>query len=122
MSSLAHWENIIKEKRMKTPFRKYLMEITSWFNVMFYRNNDIICRYPKSERVQNIFPSHEFFRKYGTTPEYSEYNFSHSFFENYQAFFQKYPQPARLDYGANPNCDFSDTIFGAKNAYLSICI
>jgi len=38
MSNLTHYENIIKEKRKKTPFREFVRDIASWTVLNLYKN------------------------------------------------------------------------------------
>jgi hypothetical protein len=52
MSNLKYYQNIIKEKRRKTSFRDFLIDINSWTSLTFYRNNSLISRYPESDRIK----------------------------------------------------------------------
>ncbi|USN59165.1 MAG: hypothetical protein H6767_03635 [Candidatus Peribacteria bacterium] len=48
-----------------------------------------------------------------------DYDFSRSFFENFQSLFQSIPLPNVFHVGNNENCDFVDTAVHSKNSYLS---
>ncbi|MDD2870800.1 MAG: hypothetical protein PHS49_02320 [Candidatus Gracilibacteria bacterium] len=122
MSNLKYWEDKIKQKRKKTDFREFVMGVASWFNIMFYKNENIICRYPDTNRIKNILEPNKYFQEYGDGVDGISYNFDNSFSENFAKIFINVPKISTIRYGENPNCDFADTLFGAKNTYLSTCI
>ncbi|MEI6774382.1 MAG: hypothetical protein WCL18_06445 [bacterium] len=51
-----------------------------------------------------------------------DFDFSKSFFDNFGELFKKTPKMSQIQYGDNENCEFAETVFGAKNGYLSVCI
>lgn len=65
MSNLQVWEDKIKAKRMKTPFRGFIKEVASWFNVMFYKNHGLVSRYPETDRVRNLLDPKAYAQEYG---------------------------------------------------------
>ena len=53
MSNLKYWQDKIKEKRSKTEFRDFLMEIVSWYPFAFYKRNNLITSFPNSKRIND---------------------------------------------------------------------
>jgi hypothetical protein len=53
MSKLVQRQSLIQEKRKNTPWREFVMEICSWFPLMFYKNNGKIGRYFPNNRITN---------------------------------------------------------------------
>jgi hypothetical protein len=49
---IAYYEKLIKEKRKKTPFRDFVMELGSWEVLNLYKRDGKICRYPESDRIK----------------------------------------------------------------------
>ena len=39
MTNINIWEKKMQEMRKNTPWRDFVMEIASWRNLMFYRND-----------------------------------------------------------------------------------
>jgi hypothetical protein len=46
MQTLQYWQEKIQAKRKQTPFRDFLLEITSWNALNLYKNNSLISVYP----------------------------------------------------------------------------
>jgi hypothetical protein len=44
----------IQEKRKKTPFREFLMDIASRYPLNIYKNNSLTSAFPPTERCGNI--------------------------------------------------------------------
>jgi len=65
MQDLKIWEDKIKEKRKNTEFRDFLKSVSSWFQIMFYKNDGLISRFPKTPRIKNIFEVDTYNQKYG---------------------------------------------------------
>jgi hypothetical protein len=65
MQSLKVWEEKIKEKRKNTDFRDFLKSVPSWFQIMFYKNNGLISRFPESSRIKNICEFDIYNKDYG---------------------------------------------------------
>ncbi len=115
MAKLDKWENIIKEKRMHTPFRDFVKEITSWTVLNLYKHKWKICRYPDSWRVKNLDTK----ESQNASNYFLDYDFSKWFFENFKDLFEKTPLQYMLDFWNNENSDFADAAFWVKNAYLT---
>ncbi len=122
MQSLKIWEDKIKDKRRNTDFRDFLKSVSSWFQIMFYKNDGLISRFPESQKIKNIVEVNTYNQKYGDWVNGIEYDFSQNFFENFKKVFVNIPKMATIKYGNNENCDYTDTTFWASNSYLSICI
>ncbi|MEI7477815.1 MAG: hypothetical protein WCJ81_04880 [bacterium] len=54
MQTLQYWQEKMKEKRKKTPFRDFLRDLCSWYSLSFYKHPEFISRYPRSERQGTI--------------------------------------------------------------------
>jgi hypothetical protein len=52
MSHLQKRQSIIQEKRKKTPFRDFVMEICSRYPLMFYKNNGLSSTIRSNDRVK----------------------------------------------------------------------
>jgi hypothetical protein len=122
MQTIKYWEGKIKEKRKNTEFRDFVKSVPSWFQIMFYKNDGLISRFPESPRIKNIFEVDTYNKNYGDGVDGIEYDFSKKFFENFSKVFINIPKMATIKYGNNENCDYTDTTFWAKDSYLSICI
>jgi hypothetical protein len=61
MLDLASRQQKIQEKRKQTPFRNFVMEIASWFPVVFRRNGTFVSRYPNTPRCDALSTYNDFF-------------------------------------------------------------
>jgi hypothetical protein len=61
MSNIAHRQQKIQEKRKKTPWREFVRDICSWYQITFYKNQGQISRYPESDRIGKLLPAINFF-------------------------------------------------------------
>jgi hypothetical protein len=118
MSKLVHFEKLIQEKRKKTPFRDFIKEIGSWEVMNLYKRNGRICRYPDTGRIQ-VLDDTEY---KNASSYYREYDFDKSFFENFQWLMDIFPFEHIFHFENNENSDFADSVFGAKNTYLSFIV
>lgn len=118
MSKISHYEKLIQEKRKKTPFRDFVKELGSWEALNLYRRNGRICRYPETDRVKKL--GDNFWIDASSCGR--DYDFSESFFSNFQSLQDSIPLDYILSFGSNENCDFADCTFQAKNVYLSFVI
>ncbi len=121
-NSLTLRQKKIQEKRQKTSWRKFLMEVCSWFQVSLYRHSWLISRFPETERSQNIYWVEDYMKQFWDGNFCSEIDTRVSFFQQFQSFFSQAPKMTLMDYGANENSLFADTVYGAKNAYMSFSI
>ena len=114
MKDIKHYEDIIKEKRKKTPFRDFVKEICSWSPLNLYKYNWKICRYPDTWRIKNINT-----KEAQNAWSYSlEYDFNISFFDNFKKLMDIVPLQRIMDFWSNENADFVDQAFWVKNWYL----
>jgi hypothetical protein len=60
MSNLQYRQTIIQEKRKKTPWRDFVMEIASWCPVNFYKVDGKISRYPNTSRTGELISASDF--------------------------------------------------------------
>jgi len=120
MFDLIHRQQKIQEKRKQTSFRDFVVEIASRMPMQVYRQNGIITRFPPTERSPLLCKNlEEFF----DIPFEQEYRDDVSFSEQLASFYKKRPHIPLFSYPiGNENSDFSDAVFGAKNAYLSFSV
>ncbi len=115
MSKIHYYEKIIQEKRKKTPFREFLMEIASWLVLNMYKNKGQISKYPDTARSPHIdnkdFLNNE---KYAL-----DYDNKSDFFTNYHTLLKTVSLQNISGSWSNENADFCDAAFGVKNGYLS---
>lgn len=52
MSRIEYFQELIQEKRKKTPFRDFLKELGSWEILNLYKRDGKISRYPESDRIK----------------------------------------------------------------------
>jgi len=110
----------IQEKRKKTEWRDFLMEIASWQPVMLYKNQWFTSRYPETTRTQKITSIWDFSWKRENMPFCDIW--SSSLLTQYQELSHKIPNANVLHDYINENADFSDICYGAKNSYLSFSV
>lgn len=121
MQSLEKWEDIIKEKKMKTSWRNFVKQISSWRTLTFHNIDWLISRYPKSVRIWKIITSNIFAQKRDKFWIYwRNYDFDQDFFKNFQKLFLDFPHENVLLFSNNENSEYSDQTMNTKNAYLSI--
>jgi hypothetical protein len=118
MSKIAHYEKLIQEKRKKTPFRDFVREIASWETLSFYKNNGRISRYHDMKRVKKMGDSF-----WDDAPEQSrDYIIGIPFLSQFELLQDQIPMAYTLSFphlGNNENCEFADSVFSARNIYLS---
>ncbi len=118
MPKISHYESLIQEKRKKTPFRDFVKELGSWEVMNLYKRDGRVCRYPESPRVKRLDDA-EF---QNASSHFLEYDFSHSFFENFQSFHDIFPFQHLMQFMKVENSEYADALFWAKNTYLSFVI
>ena len=120
MPDLAYRQQKIQEKRKQTSFRDFVMEIASWMPMQVYRQEGIITRFPPTERSPKLCQSLADFYEVSVEQEFLSEN---SFFQQLTTFYQTRPHIPLFRYpSGNENTEFSDAVFGAKNAYLSFSV
>jgi len=121
MQDLKYYQDKIKEKRMKTPFREFLIEISSWTPVIFYKDYWVISRYPKTKRIKWVLSVEEF-EKQRDNLSSLDYNFQKSFFENFSNLEKNNYFPSRITFNEGDNTDYADMVIWVQNVYLSYWI
>lgn len=121
MKDIKYWENIIKERRKKTPFRKFVKEIASWSPlIMLYRRDNLISRFPDSPRIHHVVNKDDYealrenFTNHGL-----DYGVDMPFQEQFQKLFQSIDFSNTISFGKNENTEYADIIIGSKDVYLS---
>ena len=118
MSRIEYFQELIQEKRKKTPFRDFLKELGSWEILNLYKRDGKISRYPESDRIKVLDD-----KEYRNASSYiQEYNTWKSFFENFQGLIDIFPFEYIFHFDNNESSEFADAVFGAKNTYLSFII
>ncbi|MDP2090625.1 MAG: hypothetical protein Q8K30_03415 [Candidatus Gracilibacteria bacterium] len=119
MEKLKYWEDKIKQKRKNTPFLKFLLEITSWLPISFYKNNGNISKYHKSDRI-NICSIEEYQNnRDNLLLKGFYYDYTKDFFSNYKKLFLSINHECLFQAGLNYNTKYADTAVNVKNVYLS---
>lgn len=118
--NLQYRQSKIQEKRKKTPWREFVMEIASWYQVSFYKNQGQVSRYPESNRIGRLLPSGEFYESMLQQPISREY--VSSVFQTITDLFHDVSLPSLRHWDLCENSGFSDTCYRAKNCYLSTCV
>jgi hypothetical protein len=114
-------EQKIQEKRKNTPWRDYIKEIASWFTINVHKNEWLISRYPKNDRILKIIPLKDYNQLWNQ--EFSlSYDFSKNFWEQFIILRNNFKHPNILNFDNNENSDFADVVFGVKNAYLAFTV
>jgi len=120
MQDLKYYQDKIKQKRMKTPFRDFLKEIVSWIPIVFYKNNWIVSRYPKTNRIKWVLSIKNYEEnRDNLIKNWNNYNFSLNFLENFKNLYKNIPHSCLVHLWKNENSDFVDTAVNVKNTYLS---
>ncbi len=119
MTTLEKWEDIIKEKRKNTSFKNFLKEIASWRTVTFYKNNNLISKYPK-ECLKKIVDNLSFEKNRDSLIErWINFNFDKDFFKNFESLMSNVEFPATINFFWSEKCEYSDQVLASKNVYLS---
>lgn len=122
MSDIHQRELKMQEKRKQTSFRDFLKEVVSRFNVNFYKNNGIISRFPETDRCGTVYEAEEYKKQFTDGFPWIDIDSSKPFFQQFQEFFATSPKMALLDYSNNENVRYADTVYGAKNSYMTISV
>jgi hypothetical protein len=80
-------------------FEECLKEQFSWNSLVFYKDDGIISKFKKSDRVPTIVEYKQFEKeRESLTKQGKEYNFNKGFFENYAELYQSTPLPNILTF------------------------
>ncbi len=123
MTDLKHWQEIIQERRKKTNFRDFIVEIWSWFPVVFHKYDSTLSRHPISDRIGWITNYQEFEdTRSDLLKIWRDYDFDRSFEENFKRLMQDATLPNLAQFWNNENTEYGDVILWSKNVYLSILV
>ncbi len=114
MQDIKKRQDIMQEKRKKTPWRHFVKEIASWYPIVLYRNKWTLSRYPDTIRSP-LLQSWKTIKTYLST----EHIEKKTFFEKFKALFLTIPMEALIHFPWIENSDYADIISSSKNAYLS---
>lgn len=122
MSNLESWQQKLIAKRKTTPFEEFVKELWSWNPIMFYRNNNVISKYPVSGRVKVVSlkeynEQRDWFCTYG-----KDFILGKDFFTQFQELYSVVPTSNVLHIWNNENCEYCETAVHTKDAYLSSII
>ncbi len=118
MTNLQMRQTKIQEKRKKTPFREFVMEICSRRSLNFYKNHNNISIFPQNERSGRICSIKEYNNIYSNNLNNNE-TYNEPFLDSMKRLFISYIKPPVHHVWTNEWCEYSNTCFGSKNAYLS---
>ena len=124
MSDLQYRQQKIQEKRKQTPFRQFVKEICSWRNIVFYKNEVGVSKYPQHpNRLKQLITLDQHKKEHtGDLTHGFVYDGSKTFFEQRQELYYSYPYPVVNHYGYQENAERWDEVRGAKNVYLSVAV
>jgi hypothetical protein len=120
MSNLQYRQSIIQEKRKSTPWRKFVIEICSWFPIVFYKNQSFISRYPETVRSPKLI-SHKTFSENRNDISIQVLQ-GWSFFTAFSNLFQSVSLSPTIQQLAWENTDFADSVVWSSNSYLSAAV
>jgi len=111
MSNLQHRQSIIQEKRKKTPWRDFVMEICSFRNLMFYRVDEGISKYPQYPlRKKNLISIAEKNEQDLSSFYNLDIDTSKSFLDQLSQIYYELPFPVVNHYGIQENSAWGDEI------------
>lgn len=123
MSNLENWNQKLRDSRKNTNFRDFLLEIWSNIPVSLNRENWMLSRIPKTDRVWKVVSVSEFNEiKAELTKLWRDFDSNKSFFENYSDLLKSISYPARITDLNVENWEFADSVLMSKNVYLSYII
>ena len=122
MSNLEYRQKKIQDKRKQTPWRDFVRDVCSWYQVNLYKNNGVISRFPETPRCGTVYPAASYIKSFGDGFPGIAIDSQTPFLQQLQTFFATSPKMALMDYGRNENAAFADTVYGAKNVYMSISV
>ena len=119
MQDLKQREEKMKEKRKHTPWRAFVQEICSWMPINIYKHDFWLSRFPSLERAGNLMSPEEFNEKGINTMYTQDFDITTWFFTAFGEFYKNHPKSSLSKTRDNENSKYADSLFGAKNAYLS---
>jgi hypothetical protein len=119
MPTIQIWEDKIKEKRKKTPWKKFVREIVSWCNMVFQKNNWLISKYPSTDRIK-ISPMKQFNENNDNLVKlWVNYDENKSLLDQFWELLKSVELPNFFHYNENENCNYAEASLWSKNCYLT---
>ena len=120
MPDLQYRQDKIQENRKQTPWRVFVKEICSIRPLTLYKNQNIISRYPISERCGTLSGIDEYNVYAGDFLEFwLDISDEEWFFSAFESLYRTVPAWYVLDYWWNENCAYADMCYRSRNCYLS---
>ena len=60
MADVKIWEDKMIERKKSNSFRKFIKEIGSRYPLVFSKNNGMLSRYPKTDRIKGVIKTADF--------------------------------------------------------------
>lgn len=92
MTNLQMRQTKIQEKRKKTPFREFVMEVCSRRSLNFYKNHNNISIFPQNERSGRICSIKEYNNIYSNNLNNNE-TYNEPFLDSMKRLFINYIKP-----------------------------
>lgn len=118
MSNLNYRKQKFQEKRKNTPWREFMRDFASWYPTNIYKHEGMFTRYPATPRKPNLVS----IEKYPNITQTIWDETRGSFFDVLTDLYKKCYLTPIIIYSINQNSNYSDMVFGAKNAYLSFSV
>ncbi len=118
MSNLQSRQEKIQAKRKQTSWRDFVMDICSWWPIVFYKNNNIVSKFPPTNR-SSIIPHLQFDSNRDGLID--RFNIDEvSLFTWLQTLRSHTQLPSMMHWWTNENSDYVDIALGCQNSYLAI--
>ena len=123
MIDIHQREDKMKAKRMQTDFREFIKTIASRQPIVFHKYKGLISRFPETDRIWNVIKYDQFYeQEWALYTKGIDYDFSHTFFDNFQQLFRGVSMTNMINFFMSENCDYADVVSKGKNVYLSTFI
>jgi hypothetical protein len=107
--NINYYKKIIQDKSKNLSFSDYLKYITSWQELSFYKIDGLVSRFPKTDRITGIVKFKNFDEQIENSIKNSKnYDFSKSFFDNFEELFKSIKMPDMIQFLENENSQYSD--------------
>ncbi len=120
-NQLSKRQKKIQERREKTDWNNFLMEVWSRLPLTMHKNNWNVSRYPSSMRTQNLMNNKEFQKVRDEMEQYWQ-EYTWSFKDNFASLFQKSPLSATIQQWTTTESDYADEIINSSLCYLSYAV
>gem|GEM_PF-1168729 len=110
MASLVKWENIIQEKNKNLSYSEYSRTILSWLPFVLHKNNGMISRFPKSDRIKGVVKSSEFDKNSDDLINNGIDYSGAGLFADFSRLFRSIDLPNMMHFYGYENADYADVI------------